>query len=519
MPGGLIQLVAYGVQDLYLTGDPQITFFKILYRRHTNFAVESVIQNFSESADFGQIVSCTLSRAGDLVEKVLLYVQLPAIPIFLNSDGSVNEIKKLAWVHSLGNSMIKEISVDIGGKLIDRQYGEWLYIWSQVTNRQDLGLAKMVGDVPTLTEFSNGKSGYELYIPLAFWFCRNTGMSLPLIALASSDVKINIMFRQFNECIRIGPTNSMEVLEDVVPFNPGDYIQQIINGQIIYGYFLNYDYLSKKIYYIKIQNQNASNTSFQALQEPTTSTGIINNITYQNNIPYRIYNSITGTYCTPTPNTVEMIEDISLPFTPKFVNSFLYVNYVYLDTDERLKFARSNHEYLIEQVQFNQLLNVKSPNVKQNLTINHPCKAHYWIVQLDSLVGSGTINDLYNYSTSPVRYPDGRYYGVNLLNTANLSLNGRARFSTRDYRYFNYAQPYQTHYRGPELGINEYAFSLNPEDHQPSASCNMSKIDFINMNMNLNNTVSTQNTCRIRTYTINYNVLRIFFNLGGLAFV
>ena len=519
MPGGLIQLVAYGVQDLYLTGDPQITFFKILYRRHTNFSVESVIQNFSEPADFGQIVSCTLSRAGDLVEKVFLYVQLPAIPIFLNADGSVNEIKKIAWVHSLGNSLIQEISVDIGGKLIDRQYGEWLYLWAQVANRQDIGLAKMVGDVPILTNFSNGKPAYELFVPLAFWFCKNTGMALPLIALASSDVKINIMFRQFNECVRIGPTHSMEILEDIVPFDAGDYIQQTINGQSIYGYFLNFDYLQKKLYYIKIQNQNASNTSFQALQESTSSSGIINNITYQNNIPYRIFNAINGKYCTPTPNTTEMIEDVSMPYTPKFVNSFLYVNYVYLDTDERLKFARSNHEYLIEQVQFNQLLNVRSPNVKQNLTLNHPCKAHYWIVQLDSLVGPGTINDLYNYTTSPVRYQDGRYYGVNLLNTANLLLNGRARFSTRDYRYFNYAEPYQSQYRGPSLGINEYAFSLNPEDHQPSSTCNMSKIDFINMNMNLNNTVTTQNTCRIRSYTINYNVLRIFFNLGGLAFV
>src|SRR5579872_823082 len=280
MPGGLIQLVAYGVQDLYLTGDPQITFFKILYRRHTNFSVESVIQNFSETADFGQTVSCTLSRAGDLVEKVFLYVQLPSIPIFLNSDGSVNQIKKLAWVHSLGNSLIQEISVDIGGKLIDRQYGEWLYIWSQVANRQNRGYAKMTGDVPILTEFSNGKPGYELFIPLGFWFCRNTGMSLPLIALASSDVKINIQFRKFANCIRIGPTHSMEILEDVVPFNAGDYIQQTINGQTIYGYFMSYDYLQKQLYYIKIQNQNASNPSFVSLQEPTASTGIINNITY-----------------------------------------------------------------------------------------------------------------------------------------------------------------------------------------------------------------------------------------------
>jgi hypothetical protein len=526
MPGGLIQLVAYGVQDLYLTGDPQITFFKVIYRRHTNFSVESVIQNFSDPADFGKTVACTLSRAGDLVEKIFLYVQLPSIPLFLNSDGSVNNISKFAWVRSLGYALIQEITIEIGGKLIDKQYGEWLYIWSQITNRQDMGLAKMIGNLPELYDFSNGKNGYELYIPLAFWFCKNTGLALPLIALASSDVKINIMFSRLEDCIRLGPTYSIQVLDDVVAFNPGDYIVQTVGGQSIYGYFINYDYLSKNLYYIKIQNQNASNQKFQSLQEPTSSSGIVNNITYQNNVPYRIYNALTNQYCTPTPNLQETIQTPNLPYSPKFVNSFLYVNYVYLDTDERLKFARSNHEYLIEQIQYNQLLNVRSPNVKQNLTLNHPCKSHYWIAQLDSLVGAGTINDVFNYTTSPVRYPEDnvrfpkeKFYGSDLVKSAELQLNGRPRSTIRDSQYFNISEPYQYHYRGPVPGINMYSFCINPEDHQPSAACNMSKIDYINMQMTLDNSINTQNMCQIRSYTINYNILRIFFNLGGIAFV
>jgi len=527
MPGGLIQLVAYGVQDLYLTGEPQITFFKIIYRRHTNFSVESVIQNFSDPADFGQTISCTLSRAGDLVERIFLYVQLPAIPQFLNSDGSVDRFTKFAWVRSLGFALIQEITIEIGGKLIDRHYGEWLYIWSQVTNKQDKGLAKMIGNLPEMYDFSNGKNGYELYIPLAFWFCRYTGMALPLIALASSDVKINIMFSQLSECIRIGPTFSIQVLDDVVPFESGDYIVQTIGGQTIYGYFIGYDYIQKNLYYIKIQNPSASNKNFQSLQEPASSTGIIDNVTYSHNIPYRIYNALTNEYCTPTPNITELVVSSALPYNPKFVNAFLYVNYVYLDTDERLKFARSNHEYLIEQIQYNQLLNVRSPNVKQNLTLNHPCKAHYWIAQLGSLTGPRTINDLFNYTTSPVRYPEDvgvrfpkeKFVGIDIVQSAQLLLNGRPRFSVRDSEYFNLGVPYQNHYRGPEPGINVYSFCLNPEDHQPSAACNMSKIDYINMNMTLDNSINTQNTCQIRSYTTNYNILRIFFNVGGLAFV
>ena len=189
------------------------------------------------------------------------------------------------------------------------------------------------------------------------------------------------------------------------------------------------------------------------MQEPTTSLGIIDNVNYKNNIPFRIYNSLTYTYCTPKPNIIEMIETITLPYPPRFVNAFLYVNYVYLDTDERLKFARSNHEYLMEQLQYNQEIGIKSPNVAQNLALNHPCKAHYWIAQLDSLVGTGTINDVFNFTTSHIRYPDGRLYGIDLVKNAILLLNGRERFTVTVGEYFNLIVPYVYHYRGPVTGI------------------------------------------------------------------
>ena len=542
MAGAIIQLVAYGVQDLYLTGDPQITFFKIIYRRHTNFSVESVLQNFSSPANFGETVTCTISRVGDLVGEILLYVNIPAIPKFIDPITCEEDpIKKFAWVNFLGYALIQEITIEIGGKLIDRQYGEWLYIWEQVSGRQDKGIDKMVGNVPSMYDFSNGKDGYELFIPLKFWFCRNPGLSLPIIALSSSDVKINIMFRRLEECYRIGPTSSIEVVDDVVPFQLGDYIEQTINGQKIAGYFLGFDYLLKKIYYIKIVDPNATKKRFES--SPIEGGA--------NSIPYRIYNSVMkntendiSTFCTPKAKTTEMIEQIQLPYKPSFINSYLYVNYTYLDTDERLKFARSNHEYLIEQIQYNQEIGINSPNVKQNLTLDHPCKAHYWVAQLDSLVGPGTINDLFNYTTTYLRDPardslcgstdnpcgspptiipqgirGGELKGTDLVENATLLLNGRDRFGIRDSEYFNLTQPYQCHYRGPETGINMYSFCLNPEDHQPSATCNMSKIDFITMQMQLNNVINAKNTCRIRSYTINYNVLRIFFNLGGLAFV
>src|SRR6056297_1465172 len=117
MAGGIIQLVAYGIQDVYLTGDPQITFFKIIYRRHTNFATESVRQNFSTKADFGEKVTCTLGRVGDLAGKTYLYVNIPAIPPFVDPCTDLEDnIKKIAWVRNLGFALIKEITLEIGGR-------------------------------------------------------------------------------------------------------------------------------------------------------------------------------------------------------------------------------------------------------------------------------------------------------------------------------------------------------------------------------------------------------------------
>lgn len=493
MPGALIQLVAQDVQDVYLTSDPQITFFKIVYRRHTNFCNESIIQNFTAAADFGEMVTCPIGKIGDLVGRVLLYVEIPSLPEFNDC------FTKVAWVNNLGFALIEEVTFEIGGRLIDRQYGEWMYIWSQFTEKKCRGLDKMIGNVPCMYQFSNGKMGRGLYVPLDFWFCKYIGLSLPLVALSATDVAINITFRCLEECYRIGPTHSIEVMEDIVTFELGDYIEQTSGDHVIHGYFIDYDYLHKRLYYIKIVNHHAVKRAFDACD--------------------RIYNCLTHHFCTPKPGCLEMCETCCWLNRPRIVNAYLYVEYTYLDSYERGKFVMTHHEYLIEQIQYNQELGINHPNIKQNLTLNHPCKAHYWVVQLDGLRGPGTINDLFNYTTSCIRYPNGCPYGVNLVNSAKLLLDSCDRFDERSGSYFNSIEPFKYHSTAPVPGINMYSLCLHPEDHQPSGSCNMSKIDYICMTMHLNNVVNQHHTCRIRSYTVNYNILRVVFSLGGLVYV
>ena len=502
MSGGIIQLVAYGVEDLYLTGDPQITFFKVVYRRHTNFAAESIKQTFSSAANFGEKVTCTIGRTGDLIGDMLLYVRLPLIPKFIDEFGFEDHARKFAWVRYIGYALIKETTFEIGGKLMDRQYGEWLYIWEQLTTRQNRGTNKLVGNLPELYEFSNGKSSYDLFIPLKYYFNRSNGLALPLIALGSTDVKITFTFRRVEECYRIGPTFSIEVADPIVPFKPGDYVAQTCRGQTIHGYFIGFDYLTKRLSYIKIHSPTALKRCFDDTSP--------------------IYNPICPEIAVDVHvGCGEIYEDTALPcesFALRFVQSWLYVNYIYLESDERLKFSRSAHEYLAEQIQYNQLVGIQSSNIGQNLNLSHPCKSHYWIVQLDSLVGCRTINDLFNFTSSPVRYPDGRFFGRDLVRRSTLLLNGNKRFKTRGSDFFNLLEPYSRHYRGPVKGINMYAFCFNPEEHQPSGTLNMSKIDYITMKMNLDKCVSPTNTCTARSYTLNYNILRIFYGLGGMAF-
>jgi len=238
MGGGLMQLVAYGAQDIYLTGNPQITFFKVVYRRHTNFSMESVVQTFNGNVGFGNRVTCTVSRNGDLINRMYLQVSLGA----LTSGKAYSE-----WV---GHQLIKSVEIEIGGQRIDKHYGDWLHIWNELSQTAGHyeGYKAMVSGVDSSMGASNNDltlapgAARELYIPLQFWFCRNPGLALPLIALQYHEVKINIEF-----------------------------------------------------------------ASLSAVSDDTTS--------------------------------------------PDF-SAELYVDYVYLDTDERRRFAQVSHEYLIEQLQF-----------------------------------------------------------------------------------------------------------------------------------------------------------------------
>ena len=376
MGGGLMQLVAYGAQDIYLTGNPQITFFKVVYRRHTNFSVESIEQTFNGSADFGKKVTVTVSRNGDLISSAYLQATLPA----LAAD------KK--WLSEVGHRLIKSVEIEIGGQRIDKHYSEWLSIWSDLTGTSDQAgnYDNMIGDVSTLTAPGDGTSTPEatIYVPLQFWFNRNPGLALPLIALQYHEVKFNIEINAQNKC---------------------------------------------------------------------------------------------------TDDTTAKLGDTSL-----------YVDYVYLDTDERRRFAQTSHEYLIEQLQYTGSESLSGTNHKVKLNFNHPVKELVWVVTAE-----GETDEL-NFAA---------------ISTAKLQLNGHDRFSEREGSYFSSVQPYQHHTHGSIRAINVYSFALKPEEHQPSGTANMSRIDNATLSLT---TESLGTNASVKVFAVNYNVLRIMSGMGGLAY-
>jgi hypothetical protein len=391
MSGGLMQLVAYGAQDVYLTGNPTITFFKVVYRRHTNFAMESIQQTFNGTSDFGKRVTSEISRNGDLIHKCYLQIDLPAV----SSSGG-----DFAWSENIGHVMIKHVEVEIGGQRIDKHYGEYLSIFSELTRtaEHDAGFQTMIGNTTALTTPASSTPATTLYVPLQFWFNKNPGLALPLIALQYHQVRFNIEFRPVAEC----------------------YVG--------------------------------------------------------------------------TPDA-----------TPSLSNVNLYVDYIYLDNFERTQFAQVTHEYLIEQVQHTGEESFSNSSVKAKLNFNHPIREMIWVVQLDSQVGSGA-----NKWTD---FTDGA--GGNPMTSAKLQLNGHDRFSERDAKYFNLVQPYQHHTRIPKTGIYCYSFALKPEEHQPSGSVNMSRID--NATLQLTNSTGS-NAIKLRVYGVSNNVLRITNGMAGIAF-
>jgi hypothetical protein len=525
MTGGLIQLVAYGIQDLFLTKDPQITFFKVVYRRHTNFSTEVIPQSFTSTANFGKRVSCILSRNGDLIGKTHLVVTLPQIPFFKNDDGSIDNITKFAWIRRIGYGLIKNIEVEIGSELIDRQYGDWLNIWHELNIINSKNLNKILGNVQELYDFSNGKKSYKLFIPLKFWFNRFPGLALPVICLQYNNIKINLEMNDSDQCYITVPTHTINIDNDLVNFEPFEFIQQNVDGVISLARYIHFDIVNRTLYLWRYTNNgflSVTETDPNKIKTEQQQRAILYAKDTTNsyiNGKYFITGLTTLFQAMPRINATERTYS-NKNFKPSTIivkEAFLLVEYIFLDTEERVRFAQGKHEYLIEQLLYNGESTVDGINQSFKIGFTQPCIEVFWVTQL-ALAQNTRINDVFNYTDSLVRLKDGSTVGNNIILNETILFNGLERISLRDSSYFNWAQPYQNHSHSPAEGINTYSFALYPEKHQPSCTANMSKLDSILLRLVANQSINFNYTAKLRIYGMVYNVLRIVSGISGLVF-
>jgi len=446
MGGGLMQLVAYGAQDVYLTGQPKVTFFQAVYKRHTNFAMENIQQTINGTAVNGGRISVTIARNGDLVGN--MYVALiPTTGLLTTSNNAGYDT---CWI---AERAISAVELTIGGQRIDKHYQMWFRLYAEVFlgESDKINYGKMAS-TSVVAESSNNKT--YVYLPLRFFFNNNPGLYLPLIALQYHEVRMD--------------------------FDLTSYYTNYFGGN----------------------------------------------------------------------------------------NPEVWANYIYLDTEERRRFAQKGHEYLIEQVQHTGGDAISGATSTVRLSFNHPVKELIWCYANTTATA---LNSLWNFSTSCANVQmtvasnaftcigampheigaprlssnnyisaagtsllsntaSGAYWfeeGTNTSSTLNVGyevgplkdfkvvLNGQDRFKEQVGKYFNQYVPLVYHTGTPYAGIYVYSFALQPEEHQPTGTCNFSRIDNAQVAVNLKPTYTTPLQ---KMFAVNYNILRIQSGMGGLAF-
>ena len=543
MGGGLMQLVAYGAQDVYLTGNPQITFWKVSYRRHTNFAMESIEQTFNGQADFGRRVTCTISRNGDLCYRTYLQVTLPEINQQMkNTSGSATNGVYARWLDFPGEQLISQVEVEIGGQRIDRQYGDWMHIWNQLTltSEQQRGYYKMVGNTTQLTFITdpsfndvdgpcesnaprqvcaprNALPETTLYVPFQFWYCRNPGLALPLIALQYHEVKINLDIRPIDECLwAVGSLNCSSGSGKVTTA----YNQSLVAASLYVDYvFLDTD-----------ERRRMAQNPHEYLIEQLQFTGDESVGSSSNKIKLNFNHPVKELVWVVQPDqNVDYCSSLECGQT--LYNTLGAQPFNYTDAVDALPNAihsfggpESVAETSTSFINANGLFNdAGAADVTTQNWWNQPAGGPYGGVNggpglgFTGIQNSG-VSDAGTFVLAETSL-DMHCWGENPVVTAKLQLNGQDRFSEREGTYFDLVQPYQHHTRNPDTGINVYSFALRPEEHQPSGSCNFSRIDNATLQLVLSNaTVEGTKTAKVRVYATNYNVLRIMSGMGGLAY-
>lgn len=573
MGGGLMQLVAYGAQDVYLTGNAQITLFKVVYRRHTNFSAETV-EIPIETAKPGGRVTVPIQRSADLMSKSYHRASTPDL---IPSNAAFNG--KVAWVRRLGHALIKSAEVQIGGSSIDKHFGVWLDIWYELTHSSghERGYNALIGDVPELTTLvpaSQGISGgVNVYTPFQFWFCRNYGLSLPLIALQYHDVRINIEYESIGNLVvyTAGDGNDTAPRFNNISFGSSgiliDYIYLDSEERRRFAQ-VGHEYL--------IEQLQVNETNLQNNSESQQFTLNFNHPCKELIWAHRLgcFNGANGSTFLAYSNT-DNWEDALQSAAESLARGMIQI-----DSDETPSGANTTtiSGANSSDVIFSSTCAVSGATLRF-VVVTAPSSGAPSVSVITNALMCGSVNlcsklgtvsyDLHYSGTSvssvdvsvsghsltlddlsiPIesmgdnRVVAGKIndvaivqlnnYGLRLDGKGNcvteglLTLNGHDRFDKQTGQYFNYLQPNDHHSRTPADGINVYSFGLHPEQHQPTGTCNMSRIDNARLVYKVRDVLASSRSASgfdiytgtiVYIYVVNYNILRMMAGMAGVAY-
>ena len=470
MAGGLMQLVAYGAQDVYLTGQPKVTFFQAVYKRHTNFAMENIQQTVNGTPTNSGRVSVTIARNGDLVGN--MYVSL--LPITANTT-STNSVYDTNWI---AERALADIEMTIGGQRIDKHYQTWWRLYAEVfLNESDkYGWGKMTScgaGINTVTG-STGISGNQgrVYLPLLFFFNRNPGLYLPLIALQYHEVRLDFDLTAYYSSYF--STSDFQVWANYVYLDTEERRRFAQKG---------HEYLIEQVQHTGGDSIASANDNFQLIR-----------LSFNHPVKEFVW-----CYVNPSYGTASQLNSL-WNFSTNCANVQVTCNTsVYVNSNNYIL----PHLSGVPHLYFNGGL---APPTSIGVPANPLANTYTWIEEgppasfVPGQVGS------YQYETGP-------------LNAFKIILNGQDRFKEQLGKYFNQYQPFVYHSGCPYPGIYVYSFALQPEEHQPTGTCNFSRIDNAQVSVSIKSSMAPASVLpQQKLFAVNYNILRIQSGMGGLAF-
>lgn len=573
MAGGLIQIATYGNQDLYLTGNPEITFFKVVYRRHTNFAIESINVKFDDTTGFGKTASLTLPKSGDLIHKTYLEILLPQMNLQRFTNPTEIENAQLAYNAASANYETVLSFMSINCQAYIGAYNEYI-----PTNTSDsslmivainnvfdaIGSASVIDafktlllstpDAPFVYDEVSMQSVASRFAP---GDSKNLLFPALSIALDKSVKTQEYFFTIFNNAkITLADAKNTNIefawvervghaIINQIEVNIGGHKIDVQSGDWINIWYELTARRDLQPTYYKLIGNVPELTDFNRDVKPQyllrvplqfwfcRASGlalplislqyqdVIFNITFRNieEVSYIEFGQTIKIISNSTTGGILLSE---VPGQLKLdIQATLLVDYIYLDGPERRRFAQSSHEYLMDQVQVLEIRNINQPSF--NVVLNnfvHSCKELIWVTQKERYT-----ENLDGYTQ--LRWDNYSLTDANKGNPildASMDFHSYNRVAKQNGNYFNYVQPYESHYTTPSDGINMYSFAIFPEEAQPSGSANFTRLsrvtlflDFVQQFL-LNENTGLLDPIIFRIYARNVNILRFAGGFGVLAF-